>query len=108
MTGRFLGIFPHACRLTAESLGGEVGVKPLPVGLVVETSYRADCLWRPRRGTTGRGALALMAHAVPIQRRPAWTMSILTRAAKPACHLKGTRGEADAVAARLLHEFADW
>ncbi len=95
-------------KVSAESLGGQVGVKPLPLGLVVETSFRGDCRWRPQRGTTGQGALALMAHAVPIQRRPGWTIRILTRAAQTAVHLKGRRGEADAVAERILHEFADW
>ena len=95
-------------KVTAESLGGATGEKSLHVGLVVETSYRPGYRWRPRRGTAGRGALALMSHAVPIQRRPAWTMKLLTRAAQTGGHLKGTRGEAEAVAERTLHEFADW
>jgi hypothetical protein len=95
-------------KIPVESLGGRPGVKSLPVGLVVETTYRKGCRWRPRRGTTGHGILALMAHAVPIQRRPRWTMSILSRALPGGYHLKGARGEADAVAERILSKFADW
>jgi len=95
-------------KVPAESLGGTVGVRSLPVGLVIETTYRSNCHWRPRRGTTGQGALALMSHAVPIQRRPAAAMRILSRVAQTACHLKGARGEVDEVAARILGEFADW
>jgi hypothetical protein len=95
-------------KVTAESLGGSSGEKSLPIGLVLETSYRPGCRWRPRRGSRGRGALALMSHAVPILRRPAWTLRLLTRAARSAVHLKGARGEAEAVAQRTLHEFADW
>jgi hypothetical protein len=95
-------------KVTAEALGGTSGGKSLPLGLVIETRYRSGCRWRPRRGTTGRGALALMSHAVPIQRRPAWTMRLLSRAAEAGAHLKGARGEAEEVAARTLHEFADW
>jgi hypothetical protein len=100
--GRFLE------KVSAESLGGTSGEKPLPLGLVVETSYRPGCRWRPRRGSSGRGALALMSHAVPILRRPAWTMKLLTRAAQTAVHLKGQRGEAEAVVERILDELADW
>jgi hypothetical protein len=95
-------------KVTAESLGGATGSKPLPLGLVVETSYRAGSRWRPRRGTNGLAALALMSHAVPIQRRPAWTMRLLTRAAGTGSHLKGSRGEAEDVAGRILDEFANW
>ncbi len=95
-------------KVAAESLGGKVGVQSLPVGLVIETRYRPDCRWRPRSGSTGQGALALMSHAVPIQIRPARAVRVLTRAARTARLLKGTRGDADAVAERILYEFADW
>jgi hypothetical protein len=94
--------------VTADSLGGQTGVKPLPLGLVVETTYRPGCRWRPRRGSTGHGALALMAHAVAIQRRPGWTLTMLTRAARTGAHIKGARGEAEEVADRLLTHFANW
>ena len=83
-------------------------MKPLPLALVVETTYRARCRWKPEVGTTGGGILALMSHAVPIQRRPGWTMNILTRAVQQSGHLKGTRGDADQTAERILKQFADW
>jgi hypothetical protein len=95
-------------KVPVESLGGQAGVKPLPLGLVVETSYQPGCRWRPQSGSTGGGILALMAHAVPIQGRPAWTMTMLSRAVKNSEHLQGARGEADRVAERLLTHFADW
>jgi hypothetical protein len=95
-------------KVPAEALGGEIGVTPLPVGLIVETRYRPGAKWRPRSGTTGGGALALMAHAVPIQERPGWTMSILSRAARHSEHLEGERGAADGVVERILNEYANW
>jgi hypothetical protein len=95
-------------RVTAESLGGETGVRSLPVGLVVETRYRSGCRWRPRRGTGAEGTLALLANAVPIRRRPRRTVEVLSRAVRNAGHLKGVRGEAAAVAERIVTEFADW
>jgi hypothetical protein len=95
-------------KVTAEALGSRAGVHSLPVGLVVDTTFRPGCRWRPRRGSSGQGGLALMAHAVPIRRRPAWTMRMLGRAVRDSQHLKGTRGEADEVAERILTQFADW
>jgi hypothetical protein len=95
-------------KITAESLGGENGVRSLPVGLVVETKYRSGCRWRPQRGTAGQGTLALLAHAVPVQRRPRRTLEVLSRAVHNASHLRGARGEAAAVAERIVAEFADW
>jgi hypothetical protein len=95
-------------KTTAASLGGKTGAKSLPVGLVVETTFRPDCRWRPRRGSAGHGLLALMAHAVPVRRRPAWTMRMLGRAVQGSQHLKGARGEADEVVERLLTQFANW
>jgi hypothetical protein len=93
---------------TAESLGGRAGVSSLPVGLVLETTFRSGCRWRPRSVSCGHGTLALLAHAIPIQRKPARTIRILSRALRLSCHLKGARGDAGAVADRLLREFGDW
>ena len=95
-------------KVPAKELGGDIGVTQLPVGLIVETTYRAGAQWRPRHGTTGGGALALMAHAVPIQGRPGWTMSILSRAARQSEHLEGERGAATAVAERILNDYVSW
>src|SRR5262249_2761047 len=94
--------------LTAADLGGAVGDKPLPLGLVVDTRYRQGCRWRPRPVSMGRGLLSLLGHALPVLGRPAWTMSMLGEALEVSDHLRGTRGEADEAAERILHEFADW
>jgi hypothetical protein len=103
----------RADRVTAdntpvESLGGRAGKAALPVAMVIETSYRENKgRWRPRRGTTGHAALALASHAVPIRRRPDWTIARIGRAVNGAVHWKGPRGEADA-AARLILSRAHW
>jgi hypothetical protein len=96
-------------KVTAESLGGRSGTSSLPVALVVQTTYRPACrLWRPRRATNGRGALALMAHAVPIRLKPHTTMTVLTRAVRDGFCLHGARGDAEAAAESILTKFADW
>jgi hypothetical protein len=79
------------------------GSRALPVGLVVVTEYRnRTSPVRLRRLTPGRGALALLAHAVPARTRPAEAMAALRRAVAGATVVEGVRGEADDIAHRLL------
>ena len=81
-------------RCSVESLGGSYGVRPLPVGLVVVTKYKAGARWRPGPLTPGQGALALLDNAVSIQRQPDRTFPVLSKIASDASILKGVRGEA--------------
>lgn len=85
-----------------ESLGGRAGVKPVPVGCVVATEYKAGIRWRPRRLSEGQSALALMANAVAARRNPVSVFSTVNRVARDAMAIGGRRGEADQVAAALL------
>jgi hypothetical protein len=87
-----------------EAIGGVAGTDPLRLGLIAVTTYRADAEWRPRRLSAGEGAMALLANTVPARERPAETMRAISRAADGAIALESDRGEADAVAPRLLAE----
>lgn len=87
-----------------ESLGGVAGEHPLRVGAVILTSYRPDADWQPARLTPGEGALALLSHTVPAQERPAEAMRAVTQAVDGAIVLRGERGDAQALAPRLLAE----
>jgi hypothetical protein len=89
-------------RWTVESLGGLREVKPLPVGLVVLTNYRAGAHWRPRSLSPGKGALALLDNTVSFQRQPAFAFPILSQVASDAPILKGVRGEAREVVDAIL------
>lgn len=91
-----------ATRYPAEALGGTVGNRPLPVGLVVVSQYKPDAAWRPRRLSAGRGVLALLANTVSARRQPASALAMLQRVATHAVTVKGGRGEAKEVAPRLL------
>jgi hypothetical protein len=86
----------------AHELGGEVAEEPLPLGLAVLTSYSAGAEWRPRRLSSGHGALMLLGHAVQARTRPQATMKAITRALEPALILSSERGEADDLAEELL------
>jgi hypothetical protein len=90
-------------RHSVESLGGTAGEQPLPVGLVVVTEYSAGVRgWRPRTLSTGQGVLELMSHAVAARRTPEAVFEALHHVTAGAEVLKGRRGEAELVAARIL------
>ena len=89
-------------RWTVESLGGSREVKPLPVGLVVITNYKADARWRPRPLSPGQGALALLDNTLSIQRQPTFVFPVLSQVASDAQILKGVRGEAHHLVEAIL------
>jgi hypothetical protein len=72
--------------------------------LVAVSNYRSGADWHPRRLSSGEGALAILAHAVVAQERPAEAMRAIARAVEGAVVLEGDRGEADDVAPLLLAE----
>jgi hypothetical protein len=85
-----------------EKLGGRAGGRPLPVKLVVVSSYRPGAKWRPRELSAGRGVLEMLAQTVSARRRPGGAFDALERVAKGALILKGARGEAAETADALL------
>ena len=89
-------------RCPVESLGGVAGTKPLTVGLILVSRFRAGARWQPRRLTPGQTVLALLADTVPARRRPAAAFATLRQVACHAPALKGTRGEAQDLAPALL------
>jgi hypothetical protein len=93
-------------RCPVEALGGQVGRKPLPVGLVLLTHYEAQAGWRPRRLSPAQAVLALLAHTVSARLRPKVALAALRRVAAGAIILRGKRCEAEDTALLLL-EFLD-
>lgn len=84
------------------SLGGEAGERPLRPLLVALASHKSGAAWRPVRLSPGQGLLALLAHTVPVRRRPAASLGALKAALAPAVVVKGKRGEAAETAKALL------
>jgi len=91
-----------ASKTPVEALGGQAGIEPLPVGLVIVTKFQPGATWRPRKLTPGQALLALMDNTVAARRNPAHSMPILKQAVTGAITLKSKRGEAEDVAPRLL------
>ena len=93
--------------VTAEELGSASGTRPLPVGLVVLSSYRPGARWRAARLTHGAALLSLVPHTVPVRRRPEASLEALTAMVERAIVLKSARGEADALAPVLLEKLEE-
>jgi hypothetical protein len=89
-------------KILPEALGGTSGVKPLPLGLVVATSYREGARWRPRPLSPGRAVMELLAHTVSARRDPERAFATLRSATGEAMVIKGARGDADEIAEVLL------
>ncbi len=94
-------------KIHPEALGGTTGVRPLPVGLVVATSYRDGARWRPRPLSPGRAVMQLLAHTVPASRDPERVFATLRSATDEAMVIKGARGEAREIAEVLLRRLSE-
>ncbi len=93
-------------KILPEALGA-TSVKPLPVGLVVATSYREGARWRPRQLLPGRAVMALLAHTVSARINPERALTTLRQVVGDALVLKGVRGEASEVAEALLSRLTE-
>lgn len=91
-------------RIPIEDLGGVIASRPLPVNLIVSTTFKAGAIWRPRRLSAGKGVLELLSHTVSARRRPSLALTALPKAAAHATILKGVRGEADRIADAMLEK----
>lgn len=89
-------------KFSAEELGGKVGSKPLPIGLVALTAYKSGARWRPRTLSAGRGALAIVDNTVSMRRQPEKALLAIHRAVSESVIIKGTRGEAASVTDEIL------
>jgi hypothetical protein len=87
---------------SVEALGGTAGSEPVPVRAVVSTTYRPGAVWEPRELSSGRGALALVAHTLGAPDKLPTPLPVLSQAVAGALVLEGERGEADSVAPQLL------
>jgi hypothetical protein len=88
------------------AFGATTGVEPVPIGLVIVTSYVPGAQWRPERLSPGEAVLAMLANTVPAQERPAQALATIKRAIDGAIVLSSDRGEAGAVVAQVLDSVA--
>jgi hypothetical protein len=91
-------------RCPAEELGGSIGKKPLPVGLIVVSRFKSGKRFKPRTLSSGQAVLELLANALPARRDSEGVITTLRQAVEGAVGLKGARGEA-AEAANFIFNF---
>jgi hypothetical protein len=85
-----------------ETLGGKSARRPLPVGLVVMSTYRDGARWQPRTLTPGQGALAMLPHTVTAEHAPERAIASIREVVIRAPVVKTSRGDAAAVAPLVL------
>lgn len=83
-------------------LGGRAGEEPLRPILFALSHHRPGARWRPLRLSPGQALLGLLAHTVPVRRRPRASLHALQASLARAVAIKGARGEAAETAQALL------
>ena len=89
-----------------KSIGGIVGTKPVPLGLVVVATHKEGARWRPKLMSSGEGILALLSNCPAGRLAPERVLRVLARAATAATFIKSTRGNAVDVAPLILERSA--
>jgi len=86
----------------AETIGGQCGYRPIRVGAVIVSSFKAGAHWNPGTGSTGQGILALLANTVAARSKPDISLDAFRHSLDGAMVLTGPRGEALEAASAIL------
>lgn len=92
-------------KFPVETIGGVLGRKPLPVGLVLVSQYTPEGKWRPQQLPAGQGVLALLANTIPAREQPAAALATFQHIVARAPVMKSWRGEAREVVEYVLERF---
>lgn len=76
--------------------------KPLPVGLILLSSYSQNAIWGLRELTPGESVLGLIENALAIRRYPEVSLKVLKEVSLCARSYRADRGEAHVIASRVL------
>lgn len=93
-------------RVEPESLGAKIGKEPLPIGLVVISSFDENGRWQPRRLTASSAALEILAHSVAARSRPQDVLAFVGKVVTHGATVKSERGGARQTA-RLILDYLD-
>jgi hypothetical protein len=91
----------------ATELKGGVGTEPLPVSLIVSTTYKPGAKWRPVLIRGARAVLPIVDNAVLAREEPARLLELSLKVAQHAVTLQGMRPDAAAVAPMILQYLDD-
>lgn len=103
-------VYPYACplqiktngsavqtRRSIEEFGGIAGQEPLPVGLVIVSTYKPEAKWRPRPVSPEVGLSKLLDNTASAKRSQAPALDTLKQVVSDAVIVRGARGEASQV-----------
>jgi hypothetical protein len=94
---------------SVESLGGIAGTKPIPVGMVLITQYKAkkssESKKQPKILSSGQGIMEILPHTIPLRNKPEFALGVLNKVASRAIIVRIERGEAREFAGWLLNYF---
>jgi hypothetical protein len=85
-----------------EDLGAAVGIKPLPVKMILITQFEENAAWNPWKLKTGEGIMEVLPHTIPTRLNPAFTLKVLSLMASRAIIAKSVRGEAKLILPVLI------
>jgi hypothetical protein len=89
-------------RRTAEQLAGATASGPLPVGLIVHTTYRTGAVWQPRVLTAGEAALVLFSNTLGARERAGFAFSVAERTLAGVTTIETERADASAAAKAII------
>jgi AAA+ ATPase superfamily predicted ATPase len=91
-------------KVSADSFGCDVGVKPLQAGLILFTRYEESARWRPKVISRGKAVLNLLGNAFSVRESPEAALRFAEEAVRHARILAGVRGDADEVVNTVLKD----
>jgi hypothetical protein len=94
-------------KVAAEELGGRLGSRALPVGLVVLSEYQSAGNWRPLVLSPAQGILALLENTVSARFQPRVALDTLKVSLRRATVLRSERGDADEVVDTIVNQLAE-
>lgn len=91
--------------VSIDEIGGKQGVEPIPVGMVLLTSFSAGSRWNPEILTSGAGIMDLIQNTLTMRKNPAFSLRVLDLVAQRAIIVRSPRGDAKKFAKFLLEFF---
>jgi len=101
------GRAPRAWPPAADELSGGVGREPLPVSLIVSTTYRSGATWQPEVVRGARAVLPIVDNTVLARDEPARLLHLCAKIAPRVVTLQGVRPDAAVVAPSVLQYLDD-
>ena len=87
--------------------GAEVGIDPVPVGMVVLTKFQPNAVFEPEQISTGLGIMETIPEVIPIRMNADFSIKVLNTAFGRAIIVRSLRGEAQSAAPLILSYFHD-